>query len=94
MSKVKTSGVHRTDTPCGTSTGYSAATIDVTSLPMRIEQVLSPILCLCMAISKGGSDHLPYIQQRAIVKLKKWVKCYEIAGEKNNSHEVLSYNVL
>ena len=30
-----TRGVHRTHTPRGTFTGYSAATIDVTSLPMH-----------------------------------------------------------
>ena len=53
---------HRTHTPRGTSTGYSAATIDVTSLPMRIEQVLSPILC---SYPKCGRDRLPYIQQGA-----------------------------
>ena len=36
-------------TPRGT---FSAATINVTFLPMRIEQVLSRILCSCMVISK------------------------------------------
>ena len=63
-----TRGVYRTHTLCGMSTGYSATTIDVTSLRMRIEQVLAAIsrmLCSCMAISKVGSDRLPYIQQRA-----------------------------
>ena len=48
-------GVYRIHTPHGMSIGYSAATIDVTSLPMHIEQVLaavSSMLCSCMAISK------------------------------------------
>ena len=66
-----TRGVHRTHTPHGTFTGYSAATIIVTSLPvpMHIEQVLSRILCSC---TRFESDRLPYIQQRYFVKLKRW----------------------
>ena len=48
------------------STGYSAATIDVTSLPMRIEQVLYRVYCVRVwPYPKCGSDRLPYIQQRA-----------------------------
>ena len=52
-----TRGVHRTHTPRGTSTGYSAATIHVTSL-RRLCTSLSRILC---SYPRCGSDRLPYI---------------------------------
>ena len=62
--QLKTRGAHRTHTSCGTSTGYSAATMNMTSLPMHIEQTL----CLCMAISKVWERPLTvYIQQRAYI---------------------------
>ena len=67
-------GIHRTHTPCRTSTGYiSAATIDVTSLPMCIEQVLSRILCLC--IQGVGVTTYRIYNNVHIVKLKRWAKC-------------------
>ena len=60
--------------PHGTSTGYSAATIDVTSLPMRIKHIQGvgviasfpgPHVFRVWAWERGyGSDLLPYIQQR------------------------------
>ena len=56
-----TRGVHRTHTPRGTSTGYSAATIDstdVASLPM---QVLSLYCVHVWPYPRCGSDRLPYI---------------------------------
>ena len=62
---VKTRGVHRTHTPRGTSTGYvySAATIDVASLPMSIEY---RVYCVRVwSYPRCGSDRLLYIQQRA-----------------------------
>ena len=50
------------------ATGYSAATIDVTSLPMRIEQVLYRVYETSVRVCpypNCGSDRLPYIQQHA-----------------------------
>ena len=79
--KLETRVVHRTHTPCGTSTGYSAATIDVASLPMSIEQVLSRILCSCMALAYG---HIRGVGVTARVLFlmgleatKRWSQCYE-----------------
>ena len=55
----------------------SAATIDVTSLPMRTEQGGYRVYCVCLwPYPRCGSDRLPYIQQ-IIVKLESWAKCCE-----------------
>ena len=54
-------------TPRGTPTGYSAATINMTSLLMRIEQYRCyRIYCVrAWPYPRCGSVRLPYIQQRA-----------------------------
>ena len=58
----------------------SAATINVTSLPMRIEQGNYHGYCVCVwPYPRCGSDHLitVYTKHNYIVKLERWAKCYE-----------------
>ena len=58
----------------------SAATIDVTSLPMRIEQGGYRVYCVRVRVRpypRCGSDRLPYIQHNYIVKLSR------LSGEEN-----------
>ena len=88
---VLTRGVHRTHTPRRTSTGYSAATIDVTSLPIASNKCCRVYCVRVWPHPRCGSDRLPYIQQRAyyIVKLKRWGQMLRIIGNswKNSLNE-------
>ena len=72
-----TRDVHRTHTPCGMSTGYSAATIDVTSLRMHIEQVLAAISRTYAVFVYGHIQSVGVTAYRIynnvhVVKLKRW----------------------
>ena len=70
LSAYETRGVHRTHTPCGTSTGYSAATIDstdVTSLNRRDISAYAGVIAYTVFVYghiqgiRYGSHRLPYI---------------------------------
>ena len=67
----QTRGVHRTHTPHGTSTGYSAATIDVTSLPIASNKCYRVYCVRVWPYPKCGSDRLPYIQQHAYCEVEE-----------------------
>ena len=62
----KTRGVHRTHTPRGTSTGYSAATIDVTSLPIDKTDCLTPLRTCTYGV----------INPKALA-YKQWARCHQ-----------------
>ena len=85
-----TRDVHRTHTPRGTSTGYSAATIDVTSLPIASNKCYRVYCVRVWPYPRCGSDRLPYIYNNVhIVKLKRWGQTLRIIGNswKNSLNE-------
>ena len=90
-----TRDVHRTHTPRGTSTGYSAATIDVTSLPIASNKCYRVYCVRVWPYPRCGSDRevreveggeeveggvYRIYNNVHIVKLKRWGQTLRIIG--------------